>query len=54
MNKLREDPSFGREFTAAWMLVNSPEAAPLGFTTTAPEGGDVRDPLFNRVGVAET
>ena len=48
--------SFGSEFTAAWMLVNSPDAGLLGRTTTAPEGGDVRDPRRSSCcrGLAET
>lgn len=48
------DILFGREFTAAWMLVNSPEAAPLGLTTIAPLGGYVRESRVERVGIAET
>lgn len=41
---VRLELSFGSEFTAAWTLVNSPDAGLLGRTTTAPVGGDVRDP----------
>jgi len=52
MNILRGEPSFGNEFTAAWTLVNSPDAAPLGLTTTAPYGGDVIDARLRRVGPA--
>ena len=45
--------SFGSEFTAAWMLVNSPEPGLLGRTTTAPDGGDVREPRFSSTGLAD-
>lgn len=48
------DISYGREFTAAWTLVNSPEVASLGLTTIAPLGGYVREPRAERVGIAET
>jgi hypothetical protein len=45
--------SFGSDLTAAWMLVNSPEPGLLGRTTTAPDGGDVREARFSSTGLAE-
>jgi hypothetical protein len=38
-----EELSLGKELTAAEMVSNSPAAVVPGRTTTAPEGGTVRD-----------
>jgi hypothetical protein len=43
----RAELSLGREFTAACMVLNSPLKVPDPRTTTAPEGGVVRDTRFS-------
>jgi hypothetical protein len=47
MKIVRVELSFGSEFTAAWTVLNSPLNVPDPRTTTAPEGGVVREARFS-------
>ena len=49
----RVEPSLGRELSADWIFLNSPDVVVPGRTTIAPEGGEVRKAACTKARSAE-